>query len=501
MVPAGWLVALAAARAGTIEDADPYWQIRAGLENLAGMPLVRSDSWSWAPTGGDFYPNSPAWNVVLALGWQAAGFWGLFALTLVSVTAFGVIVAVAARAMGARPMAVLAGALPVAVLALPMLSARATLPAQALFLGAVVAGWSWTNGATRRPGWVNALGLLVLGFVVAAFGSWIHLSWVAFAGLTAVAWSVMCLLVRALPLRQRVGSSVAGVVGLGLGVTAGPYDIATMLERSRVVARANTGLVVEWMSPFTQALTLRWGLPAILALVVVAASIRFVIRYLRRGEAPDPALRLRAGLTLAGAGTALAALTAVRFTGVALLTVAPLVPLLVPPLAHRLRRLASRAPMPVRGRALEWTTERFWRPVAVAVVLVVTPMVAVAAWPHATPAGTAAIAQIPSGCTVFASYEQSAAIILLRPDLTVWVDGRSDYYGRQRLRDAIAYFSTSSPPGGRTAPAGAGCALFPSEALDPEYAPVTRRLDADPAWERVATTPQATLWINRGERR
>ena len=499
-----WLIvgsaigALAAVRAGTIEEGDPYWQIRAGLENLAGTPLVRPDSWGWAPTGGDFYPNSPAWNVILALGWQAAGFWGMFAITFVSVASFGALVAVAARALGARPLAILVGAVPMLLLALPMLSPRATLPAQTLFLFAVLLGWCWNRSGAERPGWVTGLGLAIFGLVVSTVGNWLHLSWAALAAATAVAWTVMWLLTPGVSVVRRLATSMAGATGLGLGVVLGPYGVAGTVERSRVVAEACTSLIAEWTSPFTPGLALRWGPAAVLALLVAAASVVRVVRRLRAGQLGDPRVRLQAGLAFVGAGTALAGLTAVRFAGLALFALAPLAPVLVPSAARIARGLVLRAPSTIRVRAAEWTSERFWRPVAAGVVIVLAPLSLLGAAPHAQPPGIAAIAQVPSGCRVFASWELSAAVILLRPDLTVWADGRADYYGRQRIEDAISFFYGVGAPRGLTAPDGAQCAIFPTAAADPDYTPVVERLDADPAWVRTATTGEAALWFRAG---
>ena len=103
----GWIVAFAVARGGSITEADPYWQIRAGLEILAGTPLVRADTWSWAPVDALFYPNSPAWNAVLATTWQWGEFWGVFALTSVAVFASLAVIAIVARAIEARPLPIL----------------------------------------------------------------------------------------------------------------------------------------------------------------------------------------------------------------------------------------------------------------------------------------------------------------------------------------------------------------------------------------------------------
>ena len=55
--------------------ADP----RRHAENLAGVPLARPDTWTWSGVEGNWYPNSPLWNMLLAAApTQSAGFWGFF---------------------------------------------------------------------------------------------------------------------------------------------------------------------------------------------------------------------------------------------------------------------------------------------------------------------------------------------------------------------------------------------------------------------------------------
>ncbi len=98
----GFLVSLALVRAGHPEERDAFWQIRAGMENLAGVPLARPDTWGWSGVEGNWYPNSPLWNMLLALSYGTAGFWGLFVLSGVTIVALLMVTNVLGRRLG-RP--------------------------------------------------------------------------------------------------------------------------------------------------------------------------------------------------------------------------------------------------------------------------------------------------------------------------------------------------------------------------------------------------------------
>ncbi len=49
-------------------------------------------------------------------------------------------------------------------------------------------------------------------------------------------------------------------------------------------------------------------------------------------------------------------------------------------------------------------------------------------------------------------------VILARPDVLVWYDGRADYFGDHRLQQANAYRAAVNP---MSAPPGATCVIFP----------------------------------------
>ena len=333
LIVVGWMVAVAVVRSGTITEADPYWQIRAGLENLDGMPLARPDTWSWAPVDALFYPNSPAWNIILALGWRAGGFWGIFALTAGAILAELVIIGLLARSMGARPLPFLAVLIPITILAFPGLSPRATIVAQTLLLAAVGLAHWWSRRAGDHSAAVNAVVVGLAGFVLSLAGNWIHLSWLTWSLVTAGAWLVLWSLTPALGAARRVAMVAAGTLGLLLGMVWGPYGLGGW-ERSAAVYAASAGLIAEWTTSLDTA-------PLALATAAVAAlsagTLAWAVRRTVHGHATDPTVRLAAVLALLALPTAVAGLWGSRFTYVALALIAPVAAAAATAAAARLR--------------------------------------------------------------------------------------------------------------------------------------------------------------------
>ena len=167
-----WLGSLALVRAGTVKERDPYWQVRAGLENLDGLPLSRPDTWGWEPVDTPFTQTSPAWNDVLALGWGAFGSVGIFFVALVALCLYLATVAVLGARLGARPVPVLVGTLACALPALAMLSPRATVVAQTLFLLGLAAADRWRRRAQRPSALVDAVVVLAGAAALVGVGSW-----------------------------------------------------------------------------------------------------------------------------------------------------------------------------------------------------------------------------------------------------------------------------------------------------------------------------------------
>ncbi len=94
---------------------------------------------------------------------------------------------------------------------------------------------------------------------------------------------------------------------------------------------------------------------------------------------------------------------------------------------------------------------------------------------------------------MFGGSLEAASIILTRPDVLIWIDGRADYWGRERLIESHGYLYSVDRP--TLVPPGTTCIVLGDPASDPGLQTLTDALDADPAWQRVPGTVDANLWV------
>jgi hypothetical protein len=487
------MAALALIRSGSVEERDPYWQVRAGMETLNGAALSRPDSWSWAPVERAFTQTSPGWNVVLGGAWEAAGFSGLFLVSLVAIGALLSLVVVLSRRLGSGPISTWAALIVILLIALPFLSPRATVAAQALFLGAIVCADWWRRRAARYP---ILFGASIVGAGATAFagvGSWLHLSWLILSPAMALSSAVLWIATPQLGQRRGAAFTTAVTAGASLGVLAGPYGTDAW-ELSSRVQDACSGLVTEWLGMFTPGLAARWALPGTMAIVGAGAAFAWIIRRWRsRGE--DPRVGLVAALTVLALPASLGGLTAVRFIGVSLLALAPLAAMAAGGVATRVRRRLDEEPRGAlrNGRIRFWADGRHWRPVLVALLVVLFPGVVLMTLPLARPTEDMTIAErLPLNCRLFSDPGSAAPVILLRPDIKVWVDGRADYYGRERNIEALKLLrsgETDSPVLKR-----ATCVMLRRDG-QLNVGPLVQALDGDSAWTRLMSDDSVSAWV------
>ncbi len=497
-----WLVAMAAVRAGSPEARDPYWETRAGIENLQGLALARPDTWSWAPADGDWYQNSPAWNYLLALSWQGGGYWGLFLFTFVVLLAYFGMAYVLARRLGAHPLGALAGVTIGFGLALPMLSARATIGVQLLvWVGIFVPLW-WQRRLPRTSPIGNALALFAIGAGLSAVGNWVHLSFAAMAVALAASWGVFWLVSdwpeggwkTRLADPRRWAAAVGGGLGLGVGILATPYGISMTLERSRITAAACSGAIIEWVPPFTAGLPAQWPLVGVSMLIVLIGVGAWFLRRLRRGPI-DQTFALASAICIVAVPFAVAGMWALRFLGVSALILVPILGMWVTSFGRRALKWAQDLPdtSALKESALRWTHSRSWRIVLTAVVALLLPFVVwLGPMSHAVPEELQAIKALPSGCRLFTTAFIAGPTILLRPDVPVWYDGRADYFGHARLLESHMYFYEKVSP---STPPGATCVVLPVIGQSTSVPLATARLNTDPAWTPLGSYNGFDVWV------
>ncbi len=490
LIVAGFLGGLALVRSGTVQERDPYWQARAGLELLSGSPLAHPDTWSWAPVSGPFRQTSPAWNVVLGLAWHFVGFAGIFLVTLVSIGSYLAVVLALSRRLRARALPGMAGLLLCIFAALAMLSPRAALVAETLFLASVLAADRWAAWSVGRGVVRPAAGALLGSFVIGLAGNWIHLSWFLLTAAAMLASAAVWWLREGLSRASRAALTAASTIGFAGGALLGPYGLGAWADSERV-QRACAGIVKEWMSPWTPGLQARWVVPCVLAVGIGAVWVLWLL-LTRRGSDGDDRLPVVAALAVVGVPAALGGVFVIRFIGIALLCMAPLAAVSVTVAVDRIRLRArgARSGVLAHPRIRHWLTGEPWRVALPVVLVLLLPGLALGVWPLARPLPEARLAwALPVGCHLFSEGSTAGAVLLLRPDVKVWVDGRADYYGPDRNIEAEYLLAHDRPD--RLVPNGTTCVML----TDPFSKGLRLALDASPAWRRAASSGAAAVWV------
>lgn len=488
-----WLGSLALVRAGSVEERDPYWQAKVGTEWLAGAALRRPDTWSWAPVDGVVTWTSPLWNLVLGAGYRAAGFVGIFLVGFLAISTLLASMVLLARRLGARPLPTLAASVPILLLALPFLSPRATVPALALAFLALAGADRWRDRGASTPALVGAAGVAVVATCVATLGMWLHLSWLALGPATAVACSVLWWLAPGLDTVRRATLTVAVLVGAGAGILLGPYGTQAV-ALSDAVRQACQNLITEWFGMLTPQMVARWGVMGLLAIAGALASLAWCVRQWRSGR-ESGRLGLMAALTTLALPAALGGFSAVRFIGVAAFALVPAAALAVTFAADAVARRADEAEP--RGafrsaRVRFWSHGRHWRPVLLAVWVVLLPGVVLLTFPLARPLDDIAVLErLPAGCRLLSDPGTGSSAVLVRPDIPVWYDTRADYWGRERNVEAARVLASQQvdvPPFTE-----ATCIALRVDETGP--ARLAAALAASEDWREVARSGDVVGWV------
>jgi len=451
-VLAGWVAALVAVRSARLTEHDPYWQAREGSERWSGTALSRPDSWSWAQPEGLFRPTSPAWNTALGLGHDAWGLVGIAVVGALGMLAYFAVATLVARRLGARPLPILVATAGAAALALPMVSPRATIVVEALLLATLALGHVLVTRPLPRT-WPTHVGTALAAAVLGWAGAWLHVSW----AVTALGLAVTLPLLAALAGVPRWRIGLAGTAGLALAVGSllGPYG-RSVWQLLLDISSASDGQIIEWLTPLTPGLRARWIPVAVLCLALAGACAWRLARH-RRG-APGSRARAQWALEVVLVATSLAAavagVVAIRFLGIAALT---LLPVLAAELSTATVRWRSG---PQRSEAFRHRlTAGYWRPIVIGVLVLLAPLAVITAHSPGRPLPEAdLVGDLPRGCRLFATPDAAGAVLLLRPDVKVWVDMRTEVHGgrayadtRRRLGDLT---DVSLPP-------GTTCAMLP----------------------------------------
>lgn len=470
-----WIAAIAAWRVAGDDQADALWMAREGASVLKGQPWIHADSWSWDPVASDFIPTSPGWQVLLAHAQSLSGRQGIAALTFVSICLSLAAVAWASRVLGASRAVTALAVIGCSTLAMGLLSSRAALPALALFLAVLTAFWRSRGVLARTQTALATVATATMGVVAGAAGIWLHSSWTAYSLAAALGIWIM-LRNRAFGAAwHRLAIGVAATTGLLLGTLTGPTGLDAWSNAGRV-SSACSGLLLEWKHPWDLGTfwVVAWAALLLYAIVLTARCIRNTSTTHPLQLALMPAFL---GLTLAGGYAA-------RFVLLGALAGAPL---MAAPGSRASRRLLFGL---LRRTLGSRSYEVYWRPV-VAMLGALALAAAALQLPDIRYSVDRAVAAIPTGCQTFTSQGSGKAVTGSRFDVTVWMDGRQDYWGRERILQSNAYLSGVGQP--TLLPAGTQCVLLESG----QFPRLSQALQESGDWQLSVQATGFTLWLPR----
>jgi hypothetical protein len=440
-----WLAFLpiAVLRAGTLAEADTFWQIRTGQLAISHRAIPRVDPFSWTVPGKPWTLNSWGFDVLIAGVYRLAGLPGV-ALACAGLTMIIVgLVLLLARQLGASPFVTGVLLLLLAWLLLtewlsarPQLADYAAVLLLTILMRRIVAG--------RNPIWpVTAVGIVSV--------VWVNLHAGELFGLAMTCACAVLLLARR-DMRGGGWCLVAGAMALACSFL-NPYGVG-VLKQAAQVQSASSGVMVEWqhLNPADP-----------LQLAAFAVGLTALTLALRRRD-----LVFAGGLGIAAAGS----IFAIRFL--------PFLVLLALPV------LAVSASRP---RVLSYLHSRrivFYLGLAAVTVMALLSLGHVGR-PNPAHYSLNLVRAIPPHCRLFDTDTLGGFVILERPDVPVSLDTRNDLYGRQRvLADAQLVAGKGDIASGL---AGAGCVLVPPSTG------LAKWLRANHGWKLAASDSTAVLYV------
>lgn len=476
-------------------DGDVWWHLRAGEEVLRSGRVPTTDTWSIVGEGMRWVSQDWLSNVGLVLGYRL-GEWGAAVLSVVfSLLVVGSLV-VLWRAIGARerPTGWFARLVWLTVgltVAGPVVGVRVQvvdLPLAALTLFVL-----WTFLDSRRP--------LVLAWLPVIGVAWanLHAAWLLIpllGGAVMVGEAIDRLTGRSLaqpPLTWREIGWLTLALVVAVGAVAlnpnGPALYAYPFETSSIAAHRD--FLAEWSPPDVG--TLPGQLFAGFIIVGVLPALALGWR------------RLRTADLLILVGLAIMAATAARFLLIAGPIGAAIVAVGVAPVISESRvgrevgPSLERMSRPPRGRAQGLVNLALVAAVAVVgtgiTLARVSPQAQVQAIAEHMPVAAVdwIIANDP-GDRPFNVYSWGGYLGWHRPDVPVYIDGRSDIYGDTPIRAYADAISLRTDPALLLDEHEIDHVLFNTDHVFATW------LDDHPGWMRAYTDPMASVWVRSDAR-
>ncbi|MCC6626118.1 MAG: hypothetical protein IT340_01825 [Chloroflexi bacterium] len=410
---AGVLIAIGTLAFLRRTDPDFWWHVRAGRDMLANGTVPRVDPYSYTMAGAPWVAHSWLWEVTLAGVYDTAGYGAVSALLAGLLVATFWLTYRLLRARGliewAAAIVVLAGAL----MSVQTLTAR---PHAVTYLGIAVTAWLlewWRRGQERRLWWL--LPLMAL---------WVNIHGGYAIGLGLVGLTLVGELLDARLVRRRPRlATLAGVLAGGLVTSSlNPQGPAIHLFAAGFLSRdsAMQRYIQEWASPDFH----DWP-----GLILALSLVTLVAVGLRPG-ATGWSLGLPA---LAGVWQALQAVRHIPlYALVTLPAAAPAMAGLAPALAAR-----PRLPEETRFVAVNWVAVALLA-ASISVPLLSSPLAQTKRAPveewYPQTALNYLVTHRPAG-PIFNFDGWGGYLIERAPDYPVYIDGRTDLYGRAMLEE------------------------------------------------------------------
>lgn len=429
---------------------DMLWGARFGTDFLDSGHLARSDSYSWTAHGRAWVPNSWGWNVVLGVAYRTMGIVGFWLLGAALAVVMALVVARIAERIGAPPLPTVAVYVPVGLLGLAAAPRAQTVSTiVVLLIPALVSRLVLGSGRAA----VSATGALILLQI-----GWINIHSGALIGpflVLACGGAMMAARRRTILVPVAAGRLALATVATALACLLTPYGTAP-IRHANDVRKASVGLVTEWDH-------VGFGSVAqLLALLAVITAAALTVRVWHAGR-PSTAACLGV-LTVATAD-------AVRFLPMLAVLAAPEVALVIARLNVRPRMFA----------------------VMVGATAVVLSAFAVLNARDLRSLGDTVspslVRALPAGCRLLNDDMAGDAVILLRPDTPVSLDGRYDMYGREIVVHVENLFLDRPGTDAALVREGITCVLGPTDMS------LVRRLSRSPQWTMAGRDGVRTLLI------
>lgn len=436
------------AKSGKILDTDIFWQVRAGLDWFNNFKIITIDQWSYIPAG-DWIPNSWGWNIVLATFFKISPEFGLFFFgSLLNLFLFFILIRMA-RKLNAKWEYINISLILIIIFALPIFAIRPAFISGLTALLFLIYSNIFFEFTSRSP-IIAYLTFFFFNILMINF----HYSWPAFILPSLIGITFFNLNNSQSPKLKINSFALLFLISI-LGIFINPLGIHLFKHIFETVSVSKV-TIYEWQFIGKEPMY-------IISLIIALLPIWFM-RFENNSK-------LLSGAVIT---FSLMGLYAIRFIPWALVYSFPLI-----------------AIIPNQFKVPTWWQNRhslITNLVSITFVLIFIPFSYEGIKYHGKANNLEMINKLPTKCQLFASPLISGEVILYRPDIKIYIDGRNDYWGIDRYKFANALIE--NPTLKNIDAIGTTCIL--TEA----YSPLSKLLNSTQSWKRTNKS-NLEIWINQ----